>query len=276
MAARKNQPTTQWVPIADLKMDRKVNTRPLKNAKVSKYVDEFDADAIGYLEISERANGDLIILDGQHRVEALRRLGWDNGQKIEAKVHNDLTTAQEAHLFALLNDETPVTPIHKMLARIEAGDEPDASIDKIVRSVGLRISDQVGDGKIVSAAVLRKIWFGGRGSRGKTTLVEQPELLRSALRLVCEAWGKRGDALRGEILLGTALFLSRYEGISFDRDKLVHQLSLTPGGPLGVVGDARALASIHSTPVATSVAAKYVLLYHKGRKTNRLDDWFSK
>lgn len=265
------QPTTEWVKIADLRIDPTVNTRPPNQAKVAKIADEFDPSALGIPEISERRDGTKIILDGQHRVEGAKAQGWNNGQMIECRVHRGLTHAQECRMFRMLNDETPVAPIYKLLAGIGEGHEPEATIGAVVDSVGLKIVGAAQDGGICSAKALRFVYGGARFLKGDN--VENPELLQATLRTILEAWGKSKDGLRGDIIEGVGSFLARY-GKEVDHAVLVTRLA--QHSPLNIIADARSLRSVHGWQMNGAIAARIVILYNSGKRSKKLADWWTR
>lgn len=268
-------PTTEWVPIASLTVDPTVNTRPMKKAKVEKIDREFDPAMLGTIEVSQRPDGTLVILDGQHRVEGARRRGWTNGHVIECRVHRGLSHSEECRYFRLLNDETAVAPIYKMMAAIGEGHNPDAAINTIVESVGLRIAGQAGDGLVCSAKALRYVYGGARFKQGDQ--FDHPELLRATLRTILAAWGKSKDGLRGDIIEGTGAFLARYTAkdgrVGLEKDVLISRLAQVT--PLQLLADARSLRSIHGWQLSGAIAARIVILYNTGKRSKRLPDWWS-
>lgn len=62
--------------------------RPVEEKRVARIVDNFDPRQIGALELSKRKNGTYGIIDGQHRLLALKAVGR---KKVQALVHEDLT-----------------------------------------------------------------------------------------------------------------------------------------------------------------------------------------
>lgn len=272
--AIKKETTTEMVKIASLIFDPTVNTRPPKKAKIDKYAKNFDPGALGVIEVSARPGRKYAVLDGQHRVTMLRdRLGWNNGQEVLCRVHRGLSHAEECALFVRLNDETPVSAIHKLLGEVGAGTHPAAAINEVVESVGLGLHDQVTEGTISAANALRFVWY------GCTTRVDNgdhPELLRSTLRLLLNAWGKNRDAYRGDLLSGAGMFMLRHgDNSTLDVEALTHKMSLFQGGPSGFVGDARSLKKLMRCEVRTAVAGLMVNLYNQGRRSSKLPQWWA-
>lgn len=276
------RPTTEWLPVSSLTTDPTVNTRPLKPAKVAEIAANFDPAAFRFIEVSERAAGEVVILDGQHRVSALRKMGWDNGQMVECKVHRGLTHERECRLFDELNDQLKMSALVRMLARIGAEVEPDVSINAIAESLGLTIGEQKIDGQLCSANALYKVYGGGRfvrtgvGGAANSRINDNPhpELLRRTLRLILSSWGKQKDGLRGDIIMGTGAFLAR-RGDLVDDGALVTRLAQLQGGPLALLADGRSLAHLHNSQVEYGIAGKLTFIYNERRRAGKLADWWA-
>lgn len=270
--APKKKSTTEWLPISSLSFDPTVNTRPTKKARVREIAKDFDPEKLRIIEVSERADGQIVILDGQHRVEALRSMGWNNGQMVECVVHRGISHARECALFDGLNNQLQMAAMPKMIARVGAGEEPDASIASIVESVGLRLDNTAGDGVVVSAKALYIVYGGGRQTRKVRT--ENPDLLRATLRLILSAWGNNKNGLRGDLIQGVGAFLARY-GETADTAALVTRLAQLRGGPLSLVADGRALGALHNSPLSYGIAGKLTFIYNERRRAKRLPDWWA-
>ena len=68
---------------------------------VAGIVKNFDPAKLGVLVVSHRADGTYAVLDGQHRLAALRRLGYDAANCI---VLEGMTIRQEADYFRRQNE----------------------------------------------------------------------------------------------------------------------------------------------------------------------------
>ena len=285
MATKKQQTTTEMVKISALIFDPTVNVRPPRQSKIDKYAADFDPEALGVIEVSARPGRKYVVLDGQHRVVMLRdKLGWNNGQEVLCKIHRGLSHAEEARLFVKLNDETPVSAIHKMLGKIEGGEDPDAAINAIVESVGLKVSDHTSDGNIAAANALHYVWAGATGSDGTKKSVSalrdrgeaHPELLRQTLRLLLNAWGKNRYAYRRDVLTGTGAFLAHHgSNPTLDMNGLADRLSLYEGGPAAFAGEAAGLRRLMHCSSTHAVAGLMVNVYNQKRRSSKLPGWWS-
>ena len=93
---------TSTVKPDDLRVDMTYQ-RSVSDSRVSSICRNFNQQALGIVTLSIRENGELFIIDGQHRVEALKKMGKGNIQ-INAIVLFDLTVQDEANLFLIMND----------------------------------------------------------------------------------------------------------------------------------------------------------------------------
>lgn len=262
--------TTEWVKLASIVYDPTVNTRPTDPRHVEEIRSNLDLDALGYPEVSIRPDGSIVVLDGMHRISALRASGWLNGQMVECKVHRGLSHERECELFDILNTQKPKSAIARMLARIGAHKSPEYEINEIVTSLGLRIGAQKADGIVCAPDALRRIYLGGRDTKGEP----KPELLVSTLQLLLAAWGPNRHAFRSDILLGVGLFIARH-GNEIETGALVERLTQLPGGPLKIVADGRSLSNLHNSQLSGGIAAKVTFIYNERRRSRKLPDWWA-
>ncbi len=259
-----------WVNIAEIKVDPRVQRR-LNAAFVDKLAQEFDPDVFGTITVNIRDDGTVSCVDGQHRVAALRQLGWDD-QKVECEVHRSLDLRQEATLFWKKNGERKkVTVLELFLKRIVSQEPLATAINDIVARLGLRIYD-AGDtpGAISCVAALERIYT-GRALRLKEF---QPRALDSTLRIALGAFGKTRTAVHGDLLLGLSLVVVRY-GKEIDHAKLIAKLASSDGGALGLIGKARGLRGSLGGTLYENMAEVVVELYNRGMRDHKIKPWRS-
>src|SRR5688500_2367601 len=75
--------------------------REINPARVDYIPRNFDPEDLGNPNVSQRSGLDSII-DGQHRVEALKVIGWED-QQIQCCCYDGLTEQEEAERFLTLN-----------------------------------------------------------------------------------------------------------------------------------------------------------------------------
>jgi hypothetical protein len=90
------------VKVDDLKIDPEAQ-RTLNEGRAQSIANQLVREAMGSIVVSRRPNGDLYIVDGQHRVRVCRLLSIPT---IRAEIHHSLTQPQEAVLFLIKNRES--------------------------------------------------------------------------------------------------------------------------------------------------------------------------
>ena len=88
--------------VGELTVDPVVQRTRLSEPKVRKIFANFNPDALGVITVSLRKDLTYVVLDGMHRVEAVRRL-TDNTGTMAAHVLEGLSLAEEAEIFLDLN-----------------------------------------------------------------------------------------------------------------------------------------------------------------------------
>jgi len=254
------------VLVSELNIDLAAQ-RKLSMPWVKAHIDDFDVDQLGYIVVNRRADGKWYVLDGQHRVELMRAVGWGD-QLIHAELFDGLTQQEEAELFNARNDRRAVRKFDHFRISVTAGDKRATDITSIVASVGLTITDQQMDGGVTAVDKLEKIYEGG----GIASSHEGRSALARTLTTIKKAWGTSPAGFNGALLHGLGLVQLRYNG-AIDQKALATKLGPIKGGAPGLLGNARALREMSGRPVHHCVASIIVDIYNKGRRTEKLDDW---
>lgn len=231
------------VRLDELVTDGRFN-RPVSEQHVHKIMNDFKVEAFGSIILWERDPGEFVILDGQHRVEAVRKLGVPEGTKcIPSVVHSDLTLSLASQLFVLLNQSKLVAAYDKFHALLTAGDLETSSINQIVRSQGLTVGPGAKDGCISAVAALRRVY--GLG---------EPEgaVLALTLATLKQAWDFNSDAYRSALLRGLGLFF--HEHREMEPDFVAVKLINGPGAPINLLGWAKGLAGTQRMPLDKAIA----------------------
>lgn len=243
-------------PARDLKTDQRVQ-RELHPSHVRKLANSMDLDAIGVVTVSRRKSGKLIILDGQHRIAAL--MHEDLGDwPVMCNVYDGLTLAQEAALFRRLNTSKAPSAYDRFTKGVVAGDQDCRAIAATVADAGLHVARQDEDAGIRAVVTLEAIHRGG-GREG----------LLAALKLVTGAWGTGADSFNGHVLHGVGIVANRYNG-DLDHAALRRKLAKYPGGPLGLLGDAKGMQRFQGGTIAKAAAGVIVATYNRGRASGQL------
>lgn len=205
--------TTQWIRASRIHVDHRYE-RSLNKRKVRTIINTFDPDAVGVLYVSKRADGEYVILDGMHRLNAILGMGWGD-QKVPCYVYSDLTLADEARMFRQFNElRTRPKPLELHKAGVVEGDPRAVGIEKVLANQGLHLGVGPALNRVLSVESLQGIW----DNAGE-------KILRDVLSVARQAWGSESTSFAGEVLLAIAAILARHgKWEHFDLDRLVKTL----------------------------------------------------
>lgn len=178
--------------------------RPVNPREVDRLIREWDERLLDPIIVSFR-DGKFYVVDGQHRISAMRKMNGGNGVMVSCKVYNGLTYEQEAALCYKLDKAKKRLSLSQATnALAESGmDAETTEIRQLVENCGF-------------------VWALGK-SRGKTgeivttrALVNAYRLLGGAaftrmMNLLWDAWQGDPRSLTAAILSGMALFVKTYE-----------------------------------------------------------------
>lgn len=254
-----NEDTRQieWVRVDDVLADE-MYQRPVNKQRVLRMAEQFDPDAVGAVEVSRRADGTLWAIDGRHRIEMFRAIGWGD-QLIPAVVHEGLSVRDEARIFRLKNAGA-VKPdsVDLWHAAYAEGDAFVIKVTDALAASGYRIKKGPGPSVVQGASMLRRV--------AQHTSV--PHLV-STLNLAREAWGEQSVSFASDLMTGLALVRWRYASRVDDR-VMTRTLSrkLTPHTTLA------AARSITGGEMGTSrVPFTLVNAYNGRRQDGLLPPW---
>lgn len=210
------------LPVKDLTIDgRYQRVEAVKLGLVEKIVREYRPELLGLLLVSED-RGRLRVVDGQHRLLALKELGVD---MVLCEVVKEAMPEQASTFVTLNKNRNPMSQFSLYKARLAEGDEVANEVRDILLARGLALSAHKGNAKI--AGVARVMTVHSRYG---------PAILDAALQTITDAWGFENQrALSGEMVIGMGRLLASHPDI--DRDELVGKLSAT--APDRLVGEAR-------------------------------------
>jgi len=253
---------TQEVPVGKMITSRRVQ-RDLKPHRVDYLLANFDLDDFGQPVVSWR-DGHYYIIDGQHRIEALKQWlgkGWEI-QKVECRVYQGLTEAEEADMFDRLNDVLIVSAYDKFKVRVTAQRETETIIDKVVKAENLVISRDQIPGAVSAVGTLVRVF-----SRSDA------DVLARSLRIIRDAFGDPG--FKSQVIDGIGHLCQRYNG-ALDEKVAIEKLSETRGGVNGLLGKATVLhkQTGNSRSQCVAAAAVDIINAHRTTGTKRLPSWW--
>lgn len=248
----------RWVPIEKTKVSP-VAQRELNQHRVDEIAANFDPEQIGAPTVNQR-DGWYYIIDGQHRIEAMRLMGWSD-QSVQCWTYDDLTEEQEAEYFLRINNTLTVETFERFRISIKAGREIETDIDRIVRGHNLRITRDEIPGAIRAVGTLRRVYTRSN-----------PKTLARTLRIIRDAYGDAG--LAAPVIDGIGLLCHRYNG-QLDDSEAVKKLGDMRGGVNGLLGNAEKLRLATGNQKSHCVAAAAVDVINRGRGAKKLPSWWA-
>lgn len=232
--------------------------RDLRQAWVDELVANFDPEEIGNPTVNLRG-GHYYIVDGQHRIEVLKAVGWGD-QSVQCWTYEGLTEEQEAERFLKLNNKLTVDTFAKFRVGVTAGRPDETDINRIVMAQDLRVSRDQIPGAIKAVGTLQRIYRrdGGR-------------ILARTLRIVRDAYGDAG--LDAPTIEGIGLLCARYNG-ELDDATAVKRLAAVHGGVNGLLNAAEVMRKRTGNLKGHCVAAAAVEIINRGRGP-KLKSWWA-
>lgn len=281
-AALPDNATTRYekLPAVKLHIDHRVQRDHINLTKLNKMEEEFNKLALGTLVVSERADGTMVIIDGQHRWTLVRKLMGEDTE-LDCRVHTGLSLEDEARLFVDLNRQQSASALDLHKARCTQQEPVALAITAAVEERGWGIG--TGPGKISAVKVLESIYYMGE---------EQwdgygPTLISNTLYVLTETWGQeRPKVTQQSILRAVAEFLLAVEIWQMERDKegyfnydgLIDAMVKTfKGGPEGWINAEKIQAQGLGISVRSALRRSMARAYNKVNKTKKLPltimDW---
>jgi len=253
----KREATLKWVPLNHMKVSP-LAQRQLNQARVDHLAINFDLEQMGTPTVNLR-DGQYWIIDGQHRVEALRQLDFGE-YDIQAWTYEGLTEEEEAEKFLKLNDTLIVDSYAKFKVGVNAGRHPEVEINRIVHAAGCVVSRDDIPGAIRAVGTLRRVY----DRHG-------PAVLAQTLRTIIDAYGDPG--LTAPVIDGLGYLFGRYGSALVEAD-VATRLGSAHGGVNGLTNKAEVLRRQTGNSQGQCVAAAAVELLNRGRGGKKLPDWW--
>lgn len=243
----------RWVKISDI-LPCPEAQREYDANWAARLASDFDLEAIGFIVVNIR-NGYTYCIDGQHRIGALRLLGFGD-DTVQCEVYEGLTVKEEAEEFLKRNNKKTVRQLDKFRVAVTADRQEETAIRRLMGAQGLTIS-QTG----ISAV----------GALTKAYRLQNAAGFSMMLRIIRDAYGEAG--FRAHVINGLSLFLHRYDG-QINEALAVTRLGGAAGGVNGLLGYAHKERNATLLPLAQCVAAAAVLIYNRGAGRQKLAPWW--
>lgn len=248
----------RFIPARNLQIDHRYQRHP-NQTHVNRIARDFRPQIFGTIDVSQRSDGTYWIINGQHRVSAILKMGRAD-TPIPCIVHAGLTYESEAMMFHLMNAQTrPMTPQEKLKGAIEAGDPKAMGIRESVEHAGFSLNLERSErslGRIPGVGALTRI-----------ARSYQPTHLDDTLGLIAATWGTETGP-RHTVIDAVAVFLSYYRN-HWDRKRFISQLRRVDME--SVFRDGRDVSKVLGITSYMGVLYKIVEHYNRGlQMKNRL------
>lgn len=192
--------------------------RPVDEKEVDRLIREWDERLLDPLVVSFR-DGKFNLVDGQHRVAAMRKKNGGNEVMAVCKIYSGLTYEQEAELcYKLDKAKKRLSLSQSTNALAESGtDEDVAKIKRLVERNGFRWALGKRSGKDYEIVSTRAVINAYR-------LLGADDFSRM-LRILDSTWHGESHSLHAVVISGLALFLITY-GTEFNERTFVKRLSV--------------------------------------------------
>ena len=247
----------RWIRIDDL-YPSPLAQREFRPSWAKELAAKFNLEGMGFPVVNHREDH-FYIIDGQHRIAALRELGFEK-DTIQCEMYEGLSIEEECEMFLERNTRKAVPAGDRFKVAVNAGREDEAAIDRAVRLQGLHTSSQRGNGGISAVSTLGKV-YRRQGAAG----------LGKMLRVVRDAFGDAG--YDQWVMDGVSLCLHRYDG-QINEEELARKLGDIAGGVNGLLGAAYKLRAQIGQPKSQCVAATVADIYNRGRGGKKLAPWW--
>lgn len=221
----------------------------------------FDPKALQFISLHMEPDGTYVILDGQHRLALLKKIGI---QKVRANIFIGLTYEQKSKLTDDLNFTNRQTAEHKFRYRYNYREPRAVGIVKVLREFGLNVPVEEDDpsrkapGFIHCVAALDEA-YADLGEAG----------FRAVVGIIYQAWGASRHAWVSDIVLGMRQFWARY-GEVVHTTRLIEKLRRTSIDELwqeaGSMGG-------RSEQRSSRIGKAVVKIYNMNLRVNRLSPW---
>jgi hypothetical protein len=240
--------------VSDLSIDPQVQRAFLRMDRVEKIKREFNPGALGRIHVSVRKDRSKRVLDGWHRLTAVRQL-TDNMGTIPATVFEGLTLAEEAQTFLDLNSGDRPTVVDRYKVSLVAGDPEVVAIDTLLHAYGWQVGPTGASGTVSCVVALQNLY------RRSVAEAQEPNLLQLALIVIGKAWGDVSDGAQAHLITGIGRFMGEYKD-RVKADRLIELLRDYEGGPRGLTQASKTFATAKKRKLPMAVAELLVDLYN--------------
>jgi hypothetical protein len=234
--------------------------RPFSKSQADEIDNVFDAMKIGVLVVNVRDDITWVV-DGQHRLEVLKRHGFNEWI---CEVFTNLTDAEAASLFLGRDRRRAISQFDKFLVGVTAGHKREMAIRQLIDAEGLKVSRAHEERCVAAVHALVSVYdrFG-------------VNVLGQTLRTLRDAFDGDEAAFDGLLIEGMAQVYNRYNG-HMTEEEMTSRLSDMRGGSRGLMQAAERTRLNTSAPRRNCIAAAIVEMYNKRAASarDRLSSWW--
>jgi hypothetical protein len=254
------------VPISQMRVPPALITqREFRKAHGDRIAADLDLNKLGFPIVNHR-EGIYWLLDGQHRIYALKQHGFDN-DVLDCEVYEDLSDAEMADIFLGRDSRRAISPFDKFHVACTAGYHRETSIRRAVETQGLRIGRAKEDNTISAIVALGKVFDRAGGNSIGEVVVGQ------VVRTLKNAFEGDSTAFDAHVIEGLGLVFNRYNGKTNEKELTARLASQK--GVRGLLRRAETQRLRTGNLKGQCVAAAVVDIYNKGmgpRAGERLPD----
>lgn len=242
--------------------------REFRKAHGDRIAADLDLNKLGFPIVNHR-EGIYWLLDGQHRVYALKQHGFDK-DVLDCEVYEELTDAEMADIFLGRDQRRAISPYDKFHVSCTAGYKRETGIRRAVETQGVKISRNKDEGTVSAISALGRVYDMAGGDKIGEVVVGQ------VVRTIKSAYGGDPDSFDSEVIKGLGLVFNRYNGHTNEKE-LAERLSSTQHGVRGLLRKAEAQRARTGNLKSQCVAAAVVDIYNRGvhgRSHSRLPSWW--
>ena len=190
----------EWVKISDIKVDIEVQ-RELQESHVQNIIRKFDPTAFGRVTVTQRDDGKYYCTNGQHRVRALERMGFDYCPCI---VVNLCSLKDEGQNFIKINEQSAkVSNIDKYRIGVSSEVREWLLVKEALDFCGLKVA--TGEGGVSCVSVIYKIL---NSSKLETSRQRDMEAMKKSLYILKTLYGIKG--ITNSVLQGMFIFVKTH------------------------------------------------------------------
>lgn len=239
-----------------------VTQREFRKAHGDRIAADLDLNKIGFPIVNHR-DGIFWVLDGQHRIYALKQNGFEK-DNLDCEVYEDLSDAEMADIFLGRDARRQIAPYDKFHVSCTAGYRRERDILRTVESNGQRISRDRTEG--ISAV----------GALGAVYDRSGDVVLGQIIRTINLGFGGDPLAFDRSVIEGLGMVFNRYNGQTNEKS-LGQRLSTLRQGARELLRKAEAIRERTGNQKKHCVAAVVVDIYNKSEaphSKNRLPSWW--